>query len=530
MSILDNFRNNDFPKQIELLTIIQAEKMQEAIPDLFDLYQNPLKDTMVDHLVITSLHSLLSADENETVMRIRRGNTREKALCITIAGINHFASAAPVLHSMLKDSEFKELYTESFFALGEIKSTESLGLFRDHLTDSNEMLASLSIQMVGQYRDEASINTLLSLIDNVEDGQNYEVCSLQTGVAIEALAVIKTDQSLLGLVSRIHHRNATVRRIIHDELVKIGPATVPFITTVFDHEDTDSKILAANILGLIGNKLGGEVMVRALDSGRADHPNVRYAIYEAFGRIRFLKGLTCLVDALTDDDDLILMAVLTALENQVSAGVITRVRELIGIDGTQADKIIRTLVAVKAVNLFKNLYSDEKTAQVIMAEILSAGDPEVIAAFKTVLIGMEGLRAKADLAKLAAINIPLVGRDVLAIDDSKAMLSFYRSLAADLGLKIVTAGNGKEALNLIEMGQPFDLIITDMNMPVMDGLELTRKIRQKTSHSKIPIIMVTTESEQSQQDMARSAGVDAFITKPFTAEILKEKVNSFLNA
>jgi CheY-like chemotaxis protein/HEAT repeat protein len=528
MSILENFRHSDFAEQITILSRIQADNLGEAIPDLFDLYRQPLQDTMVDHLVVTGLQSLLAGNENETVMRIKSGNMREKALCINIAGIHHFASAVPLLHSLLRNDQYKELHTESFFALGEIKSPESLGLFREYIHHADEVLASLAMQMVGQYRDEDSIETLLAFIEQAEKVEEYETCSLQVGMAVEALAAIRTEKSISYLVSRIHHRNATIRRIIHDALVKIGAATIPLLATVFDGSDTDSKILAANILGLIGSKLGGEVMVRALDAEKANDPNVRYAIYEAFGRIPFLKGLTCLIDALQSDDDLILMAVLTALENQVSPGVIAKLKEIIDEGGTHRGKIIRALVSVKAVHMFKNLYADEKIAQAMMAEIAQTGDPDVIAVFKTALAMMEGAAAKADLAKLSAVVVAETGRDVLVADDSRAMLSFYKSVSPDLGLKIQTAGNGREALDLMEAGQSFDLIITDMNMPVMDGLELTRKIRQKIGNTKIPIIMVTTESEQAQRDMARTAGVDSFITKPFTAAVLKEKLNSFL--
>lgn len=528
MTLLENFRRSDFAEQITILSQIQADNLTEAIPDLFDLFRQPLQDTMVDHMVITGLQSLLACDEHETVLKIKNGNMKEKALCINIAGIHHFASAIPVLHGLLHNDTLKELHAESFLALAEIKSPQSLSLFREYIHHFDEVLASVAVQMVGQYRDEDSIETLLVFIEQAEKMEAYETCSLKTGMAIEALATIKTTKSISYLVSSIHHRNATTRRIIHDALVKTGSAAVPLLATIFDGNDTDGKILAANILGLIGHKLGGEVMVRALDAEQANDPNVRYAIYEAFGRIPFLKGLTCLVDALQSDDDLILMAVLTALENQVNSGVIARLKEIIDEGGAHRDKIIRALVSVKAVHLFKNLYADKKIAQVMMAEIAQTGDPDVVAAFKTALAMMEGAAPKADLAKLSSVVVTRADRFALVVDDSKAMLSFYKSVASDLQLKIQTAGNGREALDLMEIGQSFDLIITDMNMPVMDGLELTRKIRQQIGDTKIPIIMVTTESEQAQRNMARSAGVDTFITKPFTAAALKEALQLLL--
>ncbi len=530
MAILDNFRKKDFPDQINLLTEIQAERDKEAIPDLFDLYAKPLNDTMIDHMVVTSLHTLLAEDEAETVRRIKSGEMREKALCINIAGMNRFVSSVPVLHSMIRNDKFKELHADGFFALAEIMSPESLPLFREYIDHPKEMLSSLAMKMVGQYADEESIDKLLSIVEEAEKIAEYETCSLQVGLAVESLAGIDSPKALAALVSRIHHRNATIRRVIHRALAKVGAPAIPLIAAVFDGDDIDEKIVAANVLGMIGHKLGGEVMVRALDAGKADHPNVRYAIFEAFGNIPFLKGLTCLVDALAcEEDDLTLMAVVTALENQVSSGVIARTKELLKTPGSRRDKLIRMVIAAKAVSLFRCLYAEPELTPLLMEELLRTTDPEVLTVFKIALSKVDGEQAKEDLDKLCAISVPVTGRDVLVVDDSRAMLSFYGSVAQDLGLKILTAENGREALDIVELDQSFDLIITDMNMPVMDGLELTREIRHKIGNKTIPIIMVTTESEQSQRDMAKSAGVDAFITKPFTMQILREKLTTFFD-
>ncbi len=528
MGILNNFREHDFPAQVDLLTRIQREKLAEAIPELFDLYVKPLKDAMVDHLVAITLLGLMADEEPQTLKRLINGNIREKMLCVIIAGNNRFRSVVPILENMIGKEEFQELQAECFFALGKIKSPQSLRLFRRHIHHPDEVTASLAIQMIGKYRDEASIENLLAFLEDTEKIREYETCSLKTGMAVEALAAMKSRKALKGLVAHIHHRNATIRRIIHDALVRTGPNAVPMLADVFDTGRAEEKVLAANILGLIGGKPAGEIMIRALDEGGANHPNVRFAIYEAFGRIPFLKGLTCLTDALQEEDDLILMAVLTSLEAQISTGVVASLRAILARADLHGDKLIRTLVAVKAVRLYEHLYSDPVIAGRMTAQILETNDPAVRAAFRKILSAMPGERAASDLRMISSLCASPDERKVLVIDDSKAMLSFYQSVVLDMGLNILTAANGREALNLMEEEKSFALIITDMNMPVMDGLELTRKIREQANRSVVPILMATTESEQSQRDMAHSAGVSAFITKPFTAAVLKEKVTGLL--
>jgi CheY-like chemotaxis protein len=108
------------------------------------------------------------------------------------------------------------------------------------------------------------------------------------------------------------------------------------------------------------------------------------------------------------------------------------------------------------------------------------------------------------------------------------MLNLYKSVAASMGMGITTAMNGREALDMLQLDEGFSLIITDMNMPVMDGIEFTRQLRMNQAFADVPVIMITTESERSQQDIARKAGVTDFMQKPFAVEKLQEKIKACL--
>jgi two-component system chemotaxis response regulator CheY len=74
----------------------------------------------------------------------------------------------------------------------------------------------------------------------------------------------------------------------------------------------------------------------------------------------------------------------------------------------------------------------------------------------------------------------------------------------------------------------FDIILTDWNMPNMNGLELVKKVRSEGNHQKTPIIMITTEGGKSEVITALKAGVNNYIVKPFSADILKEKLDGVL--
>jgi len=112
---------------------------------------------------------------------------------------------------------------------------------------------------------------------------------------------------------------------------------------------------------------------------------------------------------------------------------------------------------------------------------------------------------------------------VLIVDDSMTMLRIIENTLKRIGVQDITkACNGVEALYKYN-NENFDLVITDWNMPEMNGYELVKKIRSE--NKEIPIIMVTTEGGKKEVVKALKAGVNNYIVKPFTPQILKEKLS-----
>lgn len=113
---------------------------------------------------------------------------------------------------------------------------------------------------------------------------------------------------------------------------------------------------------------------------------------------------------------------------------------------------------------------------------------------------------------------------VLVIDDSRAMRAILRSAVRSFGCDCIEAANGKEGLDQVCREGPFELALVDWNMPVMNGLEFVTAVRAKPEHASMRVVMVTTEVEMSQVARALSAGADEYVMKPFTQEILREKL------
>lgn len=117
---------------------------------------------------------------------------------------------------------------------------------------------------------------------------------------------------------------------------------------------------------------------------------------------------------------------------------------------------------------------------------------------------------------------------ILIVDDSIAMRRVERGMLAELGLKDVTeASDGLQALKLASEGK-FDLILLDWKMPVLSGLDTLKQLKTLPGLKTIPVLMVTSESLKSKILEAIQAGAANYIIKPFSDEILREKLEPYL--
>jgi two-component system, chemotaxis family, chemotaxis protein CheY len=114
---------------------------------------------------------------------------------------------------------------------------------------------------------------------------------------------------------------------------------------------------------------------------------------------------------------------------------------------------------------------------------------------------------------------------VLIVDDSSFIREYVRQLLQGMGVECKEAGNGNEALEAVRVEGGFDLMLLDLNMPVMNGLECVRTLRANRLSPATKVMMVTTEGDCSFMCQALEYGADEFLMKPFTPESLREKMS-----
>lgn len=107
-----------------------------------------------------------------------------------------------------------------------------------------------------------------------------------------------------------------------------------------------------------------------------------------------------------------------------------------------------------------------------------------------------------------------MGKKILIVDDSASLRTVVKMALVGAGHSVMEAGDGKAALDLLD-GRPVDMAICDINMPVMNGIEFVKAVKDRPAYKFMPILMLTTESSDKQKEAGKAAGAKAWMTKPF---------------
>ncbi len=120
-----------------------------------------------------------------------------------------------------------------------------------------------------------------------------------------------------------------------------------------------------------------------------------------------------------------------------------------------------------------------------------------------------------------------MGRSILIVDDSASMRQLVTFALKNAGYEVIAAVDGKDALGKLK-GTKVDMVVTDLNMPNMDGIELTRQLRSSPASKFIPVVLLTTESQDAKKQEGRAAGASGWIVKPFNPEQLISVIKKFV--
>ena len=123
-----------------------------------------------------------------------------------------------------------------------------------------------------------------------------------------------------------------------------------------------------------------------------------------------------------------------------------------------------------------------------------------------------------------------MAKTILIVDDSASLRHAVRIALQREGYEVLEASDGRDALGKLNGGQKINLIISDVNMPNMDGITLVKEVKKLPNYKFTPIIMLTTESEAGKKEEGRAAGAKAWIVKPFKPDQMAVAVSRLVGA
>lgn len=154
--------------------------------------------------------------------------------------------------------------------------------------------------------------------------------------------------------------------------------------------------------------------------------------------------------------------------------------------------------------------------------------------YRALYAALKALVAEVDHSKSRVLNqftVPMVSRAglrFLVVEDNVVNQKVIAGILKPMGISVRIANNGAIALKILEESEPFDLIFMDVNMPVMDGIETTKRIRAQSKYKNLPILALTADVFNANKEECLNAGMDDFVSKPFTAKVIAAAIERFI--
>lgn len=490
--------DDDF--SIPLLANIIASNM--ALIETFP----QIKETMVSKIL----------DSPQVLMDLLmdRSKSRSKLVLVETAGEIQLSKSSKSLLNMLREETDTETIRSIIDSLGMIGEPSAVEPISEYLYSPSRDIIISAVNALGQIGNARAVDKLFERLGGETE---LDLLILDT---ISGLQIEEAYKRLNDILSSefVHLRNAAKKK-----LVEIGSMSLRYMIKNLVLKDPDIVIHSLNVLADLGD--GSAVQpIRRLLFNEPEDPNIRFAAYEALGRLPLGKCSFTLASGLEDPVDNVRSAAARAIDRNYNAVLSGGIKNMIKSGGEHSFKIIKTIVDAQCAHIFIDLIDDDIFENQAMQYLIKKAHPDVKAGFSRFLLnsGYDNLAAMIAPEKAKKIKGKL---KVFAIDDSRMILNIYRSVLHNLGCESLLFEFPASALESVQKEKP-DIILTDLNMPDITGIDLTREIRKKYSKEKLPIVMVTTQDESRDFEAAKAEGINDILRKPFTesqvGEMLKK--------
>jgi len=432
------------------------------------------------------------------------GDPANKALLAEIAGEIRFEKAVPALLDLLKKEKDLKIIESVISSLGMIGVPSSVSPVSEHLYSSAREVVIASVRTLGEI---ATPEATQKLLDRLGGETDIDL------MILDMIAKIQTPDALEKLNDILSSKFVHLRTAAKKKLSEIGVMSVRVLVKNLLRDDSDLVIHSLNVLGDLGDSAAIPPIRRLLFNEPKD-PNVRFAAYEALGRLPLDKNAFTLAAGLEDQVDNVRDAAAKAIDHNYNPILAGGVRNLTRSGNATALKIIITIINAQCENIFLDLIEEDYFRTPAIKHLSAKAHPD-IRSFYSRLLARAGYK---DLARQIAIEKEEEGKarlKIFAVDDSRMILNIYRTVLHNLGCESQLFEFPASALARLTMEKP-DILLTDLNMPDISGIDLTRAIRKTFSREDLPVIMVSTQDEERDNEAAYEAGINGILKKPFS--------------
>ncbi len=462
---------------------------------------------------------------------IHQDHRKSRLVYLKATGDLMLKDAAPELAKILQQEADKEILIATVKALGALRLAQYLPTIASVMADPDMEIKQSAIYAMAEMGEKSAVDQLFKVITGHDESDL---------LAIEALAGIQDQHALNCLATLLDSTHTHIRDAAIDQLIEIGKKAVPTLTTATRNAEADYMIHLVTTLGYIGDQSALPTLLDIINVKPKD-PNIRQALYEALERLPSTKSAISLANGLQDGIEAVRMSAARAVDKNLSKVLVAGLKNIVRQEDEGARGAVAALIDAEADNIFNFLIAEESFVTLARDHVVKKADPSTRAHF------LELLRSKGqeELARSMEEAVPTAepGQkkrplEIFVVDDSKMMLKLYQNKLIKLGYNPRVFASPEKALTAVAIRKP-DLVITDLNMPKINGIQLTREIRRKYTRQQVPIIMITTQSdfihvdenshhESVDESYLNQSGINTVLHKPFTDEELAAAMARFV--
>jgi len=511
--VLAHLEHVDQKTRNRLIYVLSRADVDFSVPLFIYLLTDQLAVADEMPIIRETLLSILLAYPEKLVEFLGSSKINDKTELINVVGELRFEEATAVLLDLVATSENEAEILLIIETLGLVGSPLSINTLTDYLYAANRELIIAAVQSLGQVGSPTAMHRLAERM-----GTDNEIDYLILSIFSE----VQDQISLEKLNDTIRSHYAHMRTFAKSELVRIGPKAVPVLIENLVRDDPDFLIHTLNVLGDIGDE-SAVMPIRKLLTNEPKSANVRFAAYEALALLPLKKGAYTLTAGLSDSEDHVCVAAARAIDKNFSSILGAGIKNLLRGPEEEARHIAKIIVNAQVDSIFVHLADDELFEELALIYL-----PHTHRDIRNHYHSLLKQAGKNDFAKkITGEKEQEIRPKVVAVDDSRMILNIYKATLHELGYEPILFEFPASALEWLQTEKPL-MVLTDLNMPNITGIQLTESIRKKYSAQKLPVIMVTTQNESKDNEAAHVAGVNDILHKPFTAKTLGAVMDKIL--